>query len=115
MGGSAAGVPRASLIDRPIDTWTKEIRDYLLGRLSVGALPVPLKSAQQARLDHPPIRRWWTFEGKRYATLGGPLAEHWPTVLHAARRLKEPSTQRYVCPTVRTAWWTGLRLLLEAH
>jgi hypothetical protein len=94
MGGSVAGVPRESLTQAHTDAWSREIRDYLLGRLSVAAVVVPLRAVQRTNLDHPPIRRWWTFEGKQYTILGGPLAAHWATVIRAARRLDETFNPR---------------------
>jgi hypothetical protein len=78
----------------PTDAWKREIVDYLLGRWSVAAVVVPLRAVQQSKLDHPPIRRWWTFEGKQYTMLGGPLAAHWATVIRAARRLDETFNPR---------------------
>jgi hypothetical protein len=43
---------------------------------------------------HPPVRRWWTFEGKRYATLRGSLAGHWIDVLHLVRVLERTFNPR---------------------
>ena len=94
MGGSVAGVPRESLTPPQTDAWSREIRDYLLGRLSAAAVVVLLRAVQQTKLDHPPIRRWWTFEGKQYRMLGGPLTANWTTVIRAARRLDETFNPR---------------------
>ena len=89
MGGSAAPVPQQSLSPFQSDVWVQEIRDYLLGRLSAVARVEPLPAAQESELRHPPIRRWWTFEGRHYATLGGPLAANWESAIRIARRLDE--------------------------
>ena len=87
MGGSAAGVPREGVALAPEDVWAAEIRDYLLGRLAspmqVGALP----AVHEVALTHAPIRRWWIFEGKRYRTLDGPLAENWQAAVDLVARL----------------------------
>ena len=68
--------------------WSREIRDYLLGRLAAGQQSVPLPGRQTQRLRHAPIRRWWIFEGKRYASVNGTLASRWVDVTRAARLLE---------------------------
>ena len=89
MGGSATPVPQQGVTQTQSDDWALEIRDYLLGRLSAAARIEPLAAVQTGELTHPPIRRWWTFEGKHYTTLGGPLAHNWDAAVRVARRLDE--------------------------
>jgi hypothetical protein len=89
MGGSAAPVSQQSVSQSLSDGWALEIRDYLLGRLSMAARIDPLPTVHESELTHQPIRRWWIFEGKHYATLGGNLAHNWDTAILIARRLDE--------------------------
>jgi hypothetical protein len=42
-----------------------------LGRLSARNRNELLRHVQQTTLEHPPILRWWIFEGKQYAHLAG--------------------------------------------
>jgi hypothetical protein len=74
--------------------WRGEIGDYLLGRLSKARQSVSLTEAQSQQLLHPPIRRWWTFEGKRYSSIGGVLAANWVEVSRAARQLERAFNPR---------------------
>lgn len=78
----------------PSEGWTHEIRDYLLGRLAAGQQSVPLAGRQTQWLRHAPIRRWWIFEGKRYASVNGTLASRWVDVIRAARLLERTFNPR---------------------
>jgi hypothetical protein len=80
--------------------WTREIRDYLLGRLSSNFRMVPLTGLQRAELETPRVLRWWIFEGKRYATLCGPLAQNWDWVIRNAKRLIQTLN-----PRLRLSMW----------
>jgi hypothetical protein len=93
MGESAGHVPGKGVSEQ-VDSWVAEIRDYLLGRLSAKARIQDIPPAPAATLTHPPIRRWWTFEGKRYSSLGGTLASSWDTVLARAQRLEQTFNPR---------------------
>ncbi len=66
--------------------WERELRDWLLGRLSrhrsTGGIAL-----QGDELRHPPIARWWLFEGKQFPYLGGALAANWERVIGQARAL----------------------------
>ena len=88
MERRASYVPRESVDGSRADGWAREICDYLLGRLSkqrrIELLPWP----HAIELAHVPVRRWWTFEGKQYVTLGGPLAENWNWIVNSVRRLR---------------------------
>lgn len=74
--------------------WSREICDYLLGRLAASRQPVPLVERQSQQLHHAPVRRWWIFEGKRYASIGGTLASRWLEVIRAARLLERTFNPR---------------------
>lgn len=67
--------------------WAEEIRAYLLGRLGKDRQRIPLPGSSSAELVHAPIRRWWTLEGKQYPSIGGTLAQRWPTALRALQAL----------------------------
>jgi hypothetical protein len=86
MGRSVASVLGEGLSATPEDAWASEIRDYLLGRLSARNRHELLSHVQQTTLEHPPIRRWWIFEGKQYAHLGGSLAASFDVALRMAQR-----------------------------
>lgn len=78
----------AVVADEDVSTdWADEIRAYLLGRLGKDRQRIPLHAASSAELVHAPIRRWWTLEGKHYPSIGGPLAQRWPTALRALQAL----------------------------
>lgn len=87
MGRGPAHVSGESMNEAPADTWAREIRDFLLGRLTSTKRVDPIQTPTSHELSVPPIRRWWIFEGKRYPLIGGSLAQHFPEVLRAARRL----------------------------
>lgn len=90
MGGSAEDVPQEGVSQSAADAWAREIRDYLMGRLSTNARIEPLRVVEPSQLAHrPPIRRWWIFDGKQYATLDGPLGRNWETAIQLARRLDD--------------------------
>jgi hypothetical protein len=94
MERGAAQIPSESLNQERTDTWAQEIRDYLLGRLSAKSRAESLKNSQRTELFYPPVRRWWTFEGKRYIVLDGPLAPNWGWVIRNARGLIETFNPR---------------------
>ena len=71
------------------EAWAREIRDFLLGRLSKQQTSERLPGLHAVELEHLPVRRWWTFEGKRYGPLGGTLAQNWDWVVKSAWRLRE--------------------------
>lgn len=75
------------------DAWADEIRDYLLGRLSSKTQMICM-APERAKLTHPPVRRWWTFEGKRYASLGNSLANSWDVVIRYAQQLEQTFNPR---------------------
>ena len=87
MGRSVASVLGEGLSATPEDVWASEIRDYLLGRLSARNRNELLRHVQQTTLEHPPILRWWIFEGKQYAPFGGSLAASFDFALRMAQRL----------------------------
>jgi hypothetical protein len=93
MGESASDVSGKGVSEQA-DRWAAEIRDYLLGRLSktmvIGTIP-PLPPDE---LTHPPIRRWWIFEGKRYPSLGGSIASNWISIVRQAQRLEQTFNPR---------------------
>lgn len=93
MAGSTADVPQQG-ISESVDLWVDEIRRYLLGRLSVSARVEDLERSQSVELAHPPIRRWWTLEGKHYSSLGGPLGRNWARVIARAQRLEQTFNPR---------------------
>lgn len=93
MGERASYVSRES-VNEEVGQWAREIRDYLLGRLSSKATIVDLGFRDTTKLTHPPIRRWWTFNGKRYSSLGGSLASNWSTVIARAKRLEQTFNPR---------------------
>ncbi len=74
--------------------WRGEISDYLLGRLSKARESVRLPRSQSQQLLHPPILRWWIFEGKRYSSIGGVLAANWVEVSRAVRQLERAFNPR---------------------
>ncbi len=78
----------------PAAAWSEEIRDYLLGRLALVRTSVSLPVAQTQRLVHAPIRRWWIFEGKRYASIGGTLSSRWSEVFRTVRLLERTFNPR---------------------
>src|ERR1035438_10469492 len=94
MERGAGYIPRESVSQRRADAWAQEIRDYLLGRLSSNLRTELLKTSQRTELTNPPIRRWWIFDGKRYAMLDGPLGQNWGWVVQNARRLRETFNPR---------------------
>ncbi len=59
--------------------WQRELRDWLLGRLSKQKSAGGIEP-QTEHLTHRPIALWWMLEGKRYPYLGGVLAESWASV-----------------------------------
>jgi hypothetical protein len=71
-----------------VDFWKQEIRDYLLGRLQKGSESLILSHSSSVHISHTPIRRWWMFEGKRYSSLGGPLAGHWREAIRSLLLLR---------------------------
>ena len=76
------------------EAWQREIRDYLLGRLSLNQDSVPLGAIHRHELVHAPIRRWWTFEGKRYPSIDGTLSASWSEAIRAAMRLQRTFNPR---------------------
>lgn len=94
MGGSLAQVSRESLSQPVENLWAAEIRDYLLGRLSSKNRVDALHAPQISELTHAPVRRWWIFEGKQYAPLGGPLASNWDAVVRQAWQLNRAFNPR---------------------
>jgi len=87
MEQGARQIPIEGLSQGRGDKWAEEIRDYLLGRLAKKPRTEPLGSPQRTQLDSPPVRRWWIFEGKRYAMLNGPLAQNREWIVSQAKRL----------------------------
>ncbi len=87
MEQSASEIPVEGLSQGRSDKWAEEIREYLLGRLAKKRRTEPLGSPQRAELYSPPVRRWWIFEGKRYAMLNGPLAQNREWIVSQAKRL----------------------------
>ena len=85
MGGSTQVVPEREL-DPAAASWSREIRDYLLGRLAAAPRAETMPRAHELP-PHVPIRRWWTFEGKRYGAIDGTLAASWPDVIRMAAAL----------------------------
>jgi hypothetical protein len=85
---------RESVSESPAKRWAQEIRDYLLGRFSSKAATHPLQHLQTTEFPDPPVRRWWTFEGKRYAGLDGPLAANWSWIIQNAWKLLETFNPR---------------------
>lgn len=71
----------------PLEVWEREIRDYLLGRVSAASQAVSLRGVRESELAIAPVRRWWTFEGKHYPSLGGTLAVNGQAAMGMARRL----------------------------
>ncbi len=94
MERSATSVLSEGLVEVSVDVWASEIRDYLLGRMSSRARIDDIEFPQPTDPANAPVRRWWIFEGKRYVSLGGSLAENWSTVISAARRLDETFNPR---------------------
>jgi hypothetical protein len=94
MGGSVENVPQEGVSQSGTDAWAREIRNYLLGRLSANTRIEPLRVLPAGQLAHAPICRWWIFEGKQFATLGGPLGRNWEVVIQLARRLDETFNPR---------------------
>jgi hypothetical protein len=94
MDRGTARIPNEGLSQSTGSSWAQEIRDYLLGRLSLNSRTEQLKVAQSADLANIPVRRWWIFEGKRYRMLDGPLAQNWDNVKQNARRLRETFNPR---------------------
>lgn len=66
--------------------WEQELRDWLLGRLSKQR-SIDGIALQRDELRHPPIARWWLFEGKHFPYLEGALAANWERVIGQARAL----------------------------
>ena len=79
--------PSESIGQDHASTWAQEVRSYLLGRIAKDRRLEPLEDSQTARLEHPPVLRWWIFEGKAYPGLHAPLAESLGQVVHQAKRL----------------------------
>ncbi len=94
MGGSPAQVSRENLSQSVENQWAAEIRDYLLARLSSKTRIETLKPPQTSELTHAPVRRWWIFEGKQYAPLGGPLTQNWDEVARKVRGLQRTFNPR---------------------
>jgi hypothetical protein len=94
MDRGTTHIPDEGLSQLTASSWAQEIRDYLLGRLSVNSRTEQLGVPQSADLSYPPVRRWWIFEGKRYRMLDGPLAQNWNCVDQNARRLRETFNPR---------------------
>ena len=94
MGGSAVQVSSEKLSESAENLWAAEIRDYLLGRLSSKTRIDTLTIPQTSELKHAPIRRWWIFEGKQYAPLGGPIAQNWDAVVTKAWQLERTFNPR---------------------
>jgi hypothetical protein len=68
--------------------WAAEIRAALLGRFRAKNRRLgDLDAAAQLSADAHVVRRWWTFEGHRYAPLDGPLGERWEPLTRAGERL----------------------------
>lgn len=66
--------------------WQDELREWLLGRLGIGAEVGPVVATVDD-LRAPPIRRWWMLEGKTYAFLNGSLASSWSHLVRSVRQL----------------------------
>ena len=94
MERGAAYIPCEGVRQPRADLWTREIRDYLLGRLAAKPRAELLKEAQEDELASPPVRRWWIFDGKRYPMLDGPLSENWGWILQGIRRLGDTFNPR---------------------
>ena len=76
------------------EAWSPEIRDFLIGRLAKGARSVRLAGSHEQVLRHPPVRRWWVFEGRQYPSIGGTLASRWVEAICAVRRLRRTFNPR---------------------
>jgi hypothetical protein len=87
MAFGAEQISVESLRHQKLDIWAKEIRDYLLGRPSTDGVTVPVPKPQTDDLVDPPVRRWWTFDGKVYTSLDGPLSQNWGVVMRGMSRL----------------------------
>jgi len=74
--------------------WAKEIRNFLLGRLSTNSVVVPLLADQRLTIRHNRIRRWWIFEGKHFPVLGGNIASNWDRAKILARALDQTYNPR---------------------
>lgn len=88
--------------------WAAEIRGALLGRFraknkQLGAL----HTSARLGAEDDAVRRWWTFEGHRYAPLGGPLGASWGLLAGAGERLLatfNPELQRGERPEGPIDW-----------
>ena len=94
MERGAAYIPREGLSQPRADSWAREIRDYLLGRLSANLRTEPLRESQNTDMANPPVRRWWIFDGKRYVMFDGPLGQNWGRVVQSVWRLGETFNPR---------------------
>jgi hypothetical protein len=95
MAGNAQEICSNVVNDSAVSAWIVEIRDYLLGRLSKHARPESLNTPQVTVLFHAPIRRWWIFEGKKYAPLDGTLVAKADLVGRMAKRVLETFNPRF--------------------
>jgi hypothetical protein len=94
MGRSPALVREPGVNTDAAVEWSREIRDYLLGRLAAGHQSMSLTARQTQQLRHAPIRRWWIFEGKRYGSVDGNLASRWVEIIRATRLLERTFNPR---------------------
>ena len=74
-------------------SWTTEIRDYLLGQNPKHASAVSLTSPRRIPA-RAPARRWWIFEGARFALLGGTLSANWDRAASIVRGLERTNNPR---------------------
>jgi hypothetical protein len=94
MGRSAAQISSEELSQSAESVWAAEIRDYLLARLASKTRIDTLNVPQTSELKHAPVRRWWTFEGKQYVPLDGPMAQNWDVVVRKAWQLERTFNPR---------------------
>ena len=79
----------------PAEHYAAEIRGYLLGRLSTRRVVGSIGRARRQGLKAAPIRRWWIFEGHRYACLSGSLGDSWEHLARRCLRLMQTFNPRW--------------------
>lgn len=97
------------------DRWSVEIRDYLLGRLSSSRAVHELTASERTRLPTIPIRDWWLFEGKRYASLDGPLCQNWSRLRRSILAMVQTHNPTWRVTEHADGWIDWSRTLAHCH
>jgi len=94
-------------MDPVVAEYSKEIRDYLLGRIGKHTTTGAIQKPKIPDNLPAPVCRWWMFEGKRYNGLEHSLAKSWRKIglaIQMLMRTFNPRWQLLEVPEGRVDW-----------